>query len=277
MTTSEDFSDNISNNIADDNIAKNNIDTSDSNQETSHISPEAEIAADVTLGHRVIIGPQVKIKEGCKIGDEVEIKGKTTLGPGTRVATGALLGFPPQHRRYDGEETTLVIGGNCNIGERSTINRGTAEKGITRLGRGVTLGALSHVAHDCRLGDGVEVGTLTQIAGLVEIGNNSSLGNAVGVHQKVMIGSGAVVVDHSKVSKDIPPYLKVTGHPARIVGTGNCPDSEVKLKITRAYELLCKAGLNTSQARDKIREELTGPEISELLVFMENSKRGICR
>jgi len=241
------------------------------------IAPGAEVADDVSIADGVIIGPEVKIESGCIIAAEVEVRGRTTIGRNTRISTGALLGFPPQHREQDGEESTLVIGSSCLIGERVTIHRGTAEKGITRLGRGVRLGAFSHVAHDCLLGDGVRLGSLTQLAGLVEIGNNANLGNMVGVHQHVRIGSGAVVVDHAKVNKDVPPYLKVAGHPAEITGTGNCPDTESRLMITRAYELFCRSGLNTNQAKEKIKEELSGPVITELLAFLEKSTRGICR
>lgn len=246
-------------------------------KKTVRIAPGAELAEDVSIDDGVIIGPEVKIESGCSIAAEVKIRGRTTIGRNTRISTGALLGFPPQHREYEGEETTLVIGSSCQIGERVTIHRGTAEKGITRLGRGVRLGALSHVAHDCLLGDGVRLGTLTQLAGLVEIGNNAHLGNMVGVHQQVRIGSGAVVVDHAKLNKDVPPYLKAAGHPAEITGTGNCPDTETRLMIVRAYELLCRSGLNTKQARKKIKEELSGPAITELLAFLDNSSRGICR
>ncbi len=257
-------------------FSKNN---SENNTEESPagISSRAEIAKNVRLGNRVIIGPEVKIGSGCEIADEVQIKGRTTIGEKCKISTGALLGFPPQHRDYDGKETTLVIGGSCLIGERATIHRGTSERGITRLGRGVRVGALAHVAHDCLLGDGVRLGTLTQLAGLVEIGNNAHLGNMVGVHQQVKIGSGALILDHTKVNKDVPPYLKVAGQPAEMIGAGNCPSTEAKLMITRAYELLCRAGLNTSQAKEKIKEELSGPVITELLAFLDKSSRGICR
>ena len=255
---------------------KNNSDAN-TEKNSAEISPRAEIAEDVKLGNRVIIGPEVKIKSGCEIADEVQIKGRTTIEEKCKISTGALLGFPPQHRDYDGKDTVLVIASSCLIGERATIHRGTSERGITRLGRGVRVGALAHVAHDCLLGDGVRLGTLTQLAGLVEIGNNAHLGNMVGVHQQVKIGSGAVILDHSKLIKDVPPYIKVGGQPAEMIGTGNCPSTEAKLMITRAYELLCRAGLNISQAKEKIKEELTGPEISELLAFLEKSSRGICR
>ena len=243
----------------------------------ARIASGAKIANDVRIDDRVIIGPEVKIESGCRIAAGVEIRGRTTIARNTRISTGALLGFPPQHRDYDGKDTVLVIASSCLIGERATIHRGTSERGITRLGRGVRVGALAHVAHDCLLGDGVRLGTLTQLAGLVEIGNNAHLGNMVGVHQQVKIGSGAVILDHSKIRKDVPPYIKVGGDPAEMIGTGNCPSTEAKLMITRAYELLCRAGLNISQAKEKIKEELTGPEIFELLAFLEKSSRGICR
>lgn len=242
-----------------------------------YISEQAEIAEDVSLGNFVKIGPEVVIKEGCEIGDNVEIRGRTYIGCNNYIGRGVLLGFAPQHLGYEDEPTKLIIGDNNFIGPRATLHRGTEERGKTVVGDGNHLAAFSHIAHDCLLADKIDIGEFTQLGGHVEIGGSSTVEAMVGLHQFVKLGRGSVVKAQSKVNKDVPPYLKAAGHPARLEGTGNCPTTEVKLKISRAFELLCRSSCNTSQALEKMQEELEGPEITEFVTFLENSERGICR
>jgi UDP-N-acetylglucosamine acyltransferase len=48
--------------------------------------------------------------------------------------------------------------------------------------------------------------------------------------------------------------------------------------LHHAFHLLLSAKLNTSQALDRIREEIrTSPEVHELVQFVEESKRGVVK
>ncbi len=49
----------------------------------------------------------------------------------------------------------------------------------------------------------------------------------------------------------------------------------VREEIKRAYKLLYRSGLNTSQAVEIMKKEFESPEIKHLIHFIENSKRGI--
>ena len=246
-------------------------------ENNNYISPEAEIAEDVIIGDRVKIGPRAVIRPGCELESGVEIRGRTILGRNNYIARGALLGFAPQHLGYEDEPTKLIIGSNNYIGTRATLHRGTEERGRTVIGDGNYLAAYSHVAHDCLLADNIELGEFTQLGGHVEVGSSARIEAMVGLHQYVMLGRGAVIESQAKVNKDVPPYLRAGGHPAKLKGTGNCPSNEVKLKISRAFELLCRSDRNTSQAVEKMQEELSGPEITEFVTFLDKSERGICR
>jgi UDP-N-acetylglucosamine acyltransferase len=53
--------------------------------------------------------------------------------------------------------------------------------------------------------------------------------------------------------------------------------SQVRGELRRAYRLLYRAGLNTSQALDGMRQAgLTSGEVQRLITFVEGAKRGIC-
>ncbi|MGM0420886.1 MAG: acyl-ACP--UDP-N-acetylglucosamine O-acyltransferase [Bacillota bacterium] len=241
------------------------------------ISAEARVASDVAIGPGTIIGSGVVVEAGTVIEAEVEIQGRTHIGSNNHLARGALLGFPPQHAGYLGENTELTIGRDNYIGPRVTIHKGTSEGGSTIIGSGNHLAAFAHVAHDCLLGDGVKLGNNTQLAGHVEIGSDTIVGHRVGIHQFVRLGRGVEIVDFAKVIKDVPPFLRAEGHPAKIVGPGNCSRPELRLIMTKVYEYICHSGLNIGQAVKKIKSEFDGAEIVELAAFIESSSRGISR
>jgi UDP-N-acetylglucosamine acyltransferase len=75
----------------------------------------------------------------------------------------------------------------------------------------------------------------------------------------------------------------VEGNPTRVRGLnvvglrrlGIGPAARAELR--RAFRLLYRSGLNTSQALERMRQEgLTGSEVQRLITFIEQSKRGIC-
>ncbi len=54
--------------------------------------------------------------------------------------------------------------------------------------------------------------------------------------------------------------------------------AEAIKQLHRAFHLLLSARLNTSQALERIREEIkNSPEVDELVEFIETSKRGVVK
>ena len=98
------------------------------------VHSSAKIATDVTIGPWTTIGAGVEIGSGTEISSHVVIDRNTKLGRNNRVYSHSTLGSDPQHLGYKGEETSLEIGDNNVIREFVTVNRGTAEKGVTRIG-----------------------------------------------------------------------------------------------------------------------------------------------
>lgn len=253
-------------------------------QSTAQIDPAAQLAEDVEVGHYTVIGPQVVIGAGSKIGDHCVIIGKTTLGKGNQIFTGAVIGSIPQDKKYYGEYSEVLIGDNNVIREYVTINLGTVASGKTVLGHHNLIMAYAHIAHDCVLGDYVTLANVGTLAGHITIEDRAILGGLAAVHQFVRIGRLAIVGGCSKVIQDIPPYAMCDGHPARVrslnkVGLERSGISkEAKRQLKHAFTILFNSGLTMPHALEKVQAELPPtPEVTHLINFIKNSQRGVCR
>lgn len=253
--------------------------------ETAIVYPGAKIAPNVEIGPYSIIGPHVEIGEGTKVGPHVMIDGWTKIGLNNTIYFGASIGLEPQDLKFYGEKSFLAIGDNNIIREYVTINRGTeGGGGETRIGNNNLIMAYCHVAHDCQLGNYIVMSNSANLAGHVVVEDHAVVAGVTGVHQFVRIGKMSMVGAHTKVVKDVPPYVMVDGHPARAVGINavglrrNGLSPEVRDEIKRAYKILFRSELNISQAIERMDQELkTSPEIEHFLRFLRNATRGIVR
>ena len=199
-----------------------------------------------------------------------------------RVGSGSILGGPPQDLKYAGEETWVEVGEGTVIREYCTINRGTTQSRVTRLGKNCLVMTYVHMAHDCHVGDRVILTNGVQLAGHVTVDDCAIISGLTPVHQFVKIGAYAFIGGMSRVTKDVPPYCKAVGNPMKLYGLnavglqrhGFTPETVTELK--KAYRLFFRSGLNISQALERSRAELTIlPEVEIFLNFIEASARGV--
>lgn len=249
---------------------------------TAIVSAEAEIGDDVEIGAFAIVG------EGCVIGDGSVIAARATIernvkvGRGVKVGIGSILGGAPQDLKFAGEETTVEIGEGTTIREYVTVNRGTAYSFTTTVGRNCLLMSYAHIAHDCRVGNGVTLANMVQLAGHVTIEDKAILSGLSAVHQFARIGRHSFIGGMSRVSKDIPPFLKAVGNPVKLYGLNTIglqrsgmPDATI-LELKRAYRLFFRSDLNVTQAIERAQAELEPfAEVQELIRFVETSERGV--
>jgi UDP-N-acetylglucosamine acyltransferase len=168
------------------------------------------------------------------------------------------------------------------IREYTTINRGTAHSFKTTVGRNCLLMSYVHLAHDCRIGDGVILSNVVQLAGHVTIDDKAILSGLSAVHQFARIGRHAFIGGCSRVSKDIPPFLKAVGNPVKLYGLntvglqrGGMDDDTIR-ELKRAYRLFFRSDLNVSQAIERAQTELEPfAEVTEMIRFVEASERGV--
>jgi UDP-N-acetylglucosamine acyltransferase len=252
---------------------------------TAIISSRARIGSNVTVGPYSIIGERVTIHDDVEIAGHVVIEGPCEIGEGTQIYPFASIGQPPQDLKFRGEETRLVIGRRNVIRECVTMNRGTAGGGaLTSVGDGNLFMAQSHVAHDCIVGSDNVFANSAALAGHVTVGDHTTLGAYVGVHQFCRVGDHAFLGGYSKIVKDALPYARTDGVEAKCYGANTVGlrrkgfSNEIIRHIQQAFRLLLASSLNTDQALERVKAEMSGvPEIDYLINFIETSERGVTK
>jgi UDP-N-acetylglucosamine acyltransferase len=250
---------------------------------TAVVDPNADLAPDVEVGPFAVIGPQVRIGDGGWVGPHTVIRGPTEIGRDARIFQFASVGEDPQDKKYGGEPTRLVMGDRNVVREYATLHRGTAQdQGVTRIGDDNLFMAYTHVAHDCRIGSNVIMANAASLAGHVEIGDWAILGGFTIVHQFSRIGAHSFCAMGSVVSRDVPPFLLVGGHPAEPRGVNSEGlrrrgfDQVAIARIKQAYRLLYLSGRRREEAVAEMRA-LGSPEVDALADFINASTRSIVR
>ncbi len=253
--------------------------------ETAIVSPKADISEDCHIGAFCIVGDEVSLGSKVRLDSHVVIDGKTSVGDETHVFPFVSIGLAPQDLKYGGEKTATDIGRRNQIREFVTIHRGTSGGGgITRIGDDNLLMAQAHIAHDCVIGNEVIMANAATLAGHVEIADKANIGAYSGVHQYCRIGYEAFVGGYSVVVKDAMPFATIQGNHAKCYGLNRVgmrrrgyPKDTIE-KLHRAFHLLLSAKLNTTQAVEKIKEEVADcAEVDLLVDFIEASKRGVVK
>jgi UDP-N-acetylglucosamine acyltransferase len=246
------------------------------------VSPDAQIGEDVEIGPWAIVGEGCTIGAGSVIAARATLERNVILGPDVKVGIGTVLGGDPQDLKFKGEHTTVEIGEGTTIREYTTINRGTTQSYKTTVGKNSFIMSYVHLAHDCHVGNGVILVNSVQLAGHVTVGDKAIIAGQSAAHQFVKIGQYSFVGGCSRISQDVPPYVKAVGNPIKLYGLNsvglqrnNFPDDVIR-ELKRAYRIFFRSELNVTQAKERAAAELQPyPEVLELLRFVEDSGRGV--
>jgi UDP-N-acetylglucosamine acyltransferase len=253
--------------------------------ESAVVSRKAQIGADHFIGAFCVVGDEVVLGDKVRLESHVVVEGKTRVDDETHVYPFVSIGLAPQDLKYGGEPTAVDIGKRNHFREFVTIHRGTAGGGgLTRIGDDCLLMAQAHVAHDCTIGNSVIMANAATLAGHVEIADRANIGAYSGVHQFCRVGLEAFVGGYSVVVKDAPPFAIIQGNHAKCYGLNKVGmrrrgySKETIEKLHHAYHLFLSAKLNTTQAVEKMREEISNcKEVDMLIEFIETSKRGVVK
>lgn len=250
---------------------------------SARIDTSAVIGANVTIGPYSVIGPDVEIGDDCWIGPHAVINGPTRMGHGNKVFQFASIGEAPQDLTYHGEDTRLEIGDGNTFRENCTVNRGTIKGGgVTRIGDHNLLMACTHVAHDCELRNNTILANGASLGGHVLVEDHAMLAGFALVHQFVRVGAHAFCAMGSGLSKDVPPFVMVSGNPAHPHGINKVGlerrgfTSDDLRAIRRAYKAMYKTGLKLGEAVALLRAD-DNPHVRDMAAFIENSSRSIVR
>ena len=249
------------------------------------VDAAAELHEDVLVGPFSVIGPDVFVDSGTWIGPHVVINGPTRIGRDNRIYQFASIGDAPQDKKYAGEPTRLEIGDRNVFREYVTVNRGTVQhEGVTRIGDDNWIMAYAHIAHDCRVGNGTVFSNGASVAGHVAVDDCAILGGFTLVHQFCAIGAYAFCAFGSVISKDVPPFVMVSGNPAHVQGLNNeglkrhgFPET-ARQALRQAYRTIYRSGLSLQEAQERLQEQAgESGDVELLLSFLDRRERGIVR
>lgn len=253
-------------------------------QTLAYIDPQAKIASNVVVEPFTVIHKNVTIGEGSWIGPNVTIFPNTIIGKNCKVFPGAVLGAVPQDLKFNGEETSVIIGDNTTIREAVTINRGTIDKMKTEVGSNCLIMAYVHLAHDCIVGNNVIIANGVQVAGHVTINDHARIGGLSAVHQFVNVGRHVMIEGGSMVSKDVPPFVKAGRYPLSYEGINSVGlrrsgfSNEKITEIQDIYRVLFVHNTNVGKALKIVETQMSPtPERDEILSFISESDRGVMK
>jgi len=251
---------------------------------TAIIDSKAKISSNVKIGAYSIIGPNVDIAEGTIIHSHVSISGNTIIGKSNKIYPFASIGNDPQDLKYNGEQTTLIIGDKNTIREYVTINPGTlGGGGETKIGNNCLLMISSHIAHDCMIGNNVIIANNVPIGGHGNIGDNVIIGGNSAVQQFTRIGKMAMIGGMTGVLNDVIPYGLSIGNRNFLQGLNliglrrnDIPNKEI-LSLSEAYKEIFKTDKLTDNLNKLNGSFKDNPLVNDVIEFInKDKKRPIC-
>jgi UDP-3-O-[3-hydroxymyristoyl] glucosamine N-acyltransferase len=217
------------------------------------IDAQCVVGAEVVLGDRVHLHPNVVAVGAVSIGADTEVFPGAVLGrtpatspalsrtpdPGGSVTIGTGCSIGSHAIIYNGVDIgseSLVgdlasIREQCQIGTRCIVGRGVSMHPDARLGDGTRVydhshvGTGSRIGRNCFIGVGVVMTSDNALGSLpyspervrgAALGDGVAVGSAVVILPGVEIGERATVASCALVTHDVAPGSTVRGQPARL-------------------------------------------------------------
>ena len=253
---------------------------------SSIIHPDTKIHNSCKVGPYAIIEEGVKIGEGCDIQSHAIIKMNTVLGKNVTAGHFSVIGGDPQHLEFDKTINSIVrVEDNVRISEGVTIHRSLYPGGTTIIGSDCFLMGNSHVGHDCELQENVILANGALLGGHVKVGRFAFIGGGAGIHQFTRIGSGTMIGGLAEVSKDVPPYIIVSGRNEacglNLIGLKrqNVSANEIRVLKYAYRSILMRSGKLDEKAKECLADEqiLNSQMAKEFVEFFITKRRGFVK
>ncbi len=250
---------------------------------TAIINKNAKVHPSVKVGPYTVIGPNVEIGENTEIQSHVSITGNIKIGKRNKIYPFVSIN-DPQDLKYNGEDTSLIIGDDNKIREYVTINPGTVGGGgTTVIGNDCLFMISSHIAHDCKVGNNVIIANNVPLGGHAIIEDNVVIGGNSAVQQFTRIGKMAMIGGMTGVLHDVIPYGLSTGNRNSLQGLNLIGLRRAKfenkdiLGLSEAYKEIF-ATKNINENINKLNGSFQkNPLVKEVIEFIsKDKKRSIC-
>lgn len=250
--------------------------------EQAFVSKKARIHKNAEIGPFAIIEDDVELAPNVKVWPHAYICNGVTIGEGSQIHMGAVIGHFPQDLAFENKKSYTKIGARTVIREYATIHRGTKEGTSTVIGDDCYLMAVSHVGHNCQIGNNVIIANGALLGGYITVEDSAFISGNVVIHQFCRIGALAMIGGFTGVNMDVPPYMLVRGpsviRSLNLVGLRRAKITKEAISgIREAYKVLFMSGLNTKEAIEEIKRLKPSRELDHLVKFIQDSKRGICK
>jgi len=250
------------------------------------VDPKARVDESAEIGPFCVVAAEVSIGARTRLMAHVYVEGPTLIGEDNLFYPYSTVGVASQDLKYKGERAETRIGHRNRIREFVTVHRGTEGGGLlTCIGDDSLLMAYVHVAHDVRVGSHCVLANGVTLGGHVTVGDSAVIGAFTGVHQFCRIGRHAMVGGYSVLTQDVAPFsMTVSPREVKVFGVNKTGlerrgyPSQTIDHLHKAFRLLGSGKLNTTQAMEQIRAEISGcAEVDEVLAFLETSERGVIK
>ena len=253
---------------------------------SASVAASAKLARGVTVGALAVIGEEVELGEGCVVHPHAVIYGPSRFGVANVFHPFCVVGGDPQDYTFGGERTELIVGDKNIFREYVTVSRGTKKGGgITRLGNENFVLAYTHIGHDCQIGSNNLFVNAATLAGHVTVEDFATIGALSPVHQFCRVGRYSYIGACTVIVQDVPPFSRVVteretkSFGPNSIGLERKGFSAERIKnLQRAFRLLSRSKLNTSQSLVEMRAQFSDSEdVRELVNFIETAERGIVK
>lgn len=231
-----------------------------------------------------LVGPNVKLGAGVKIGPFCTVLGNTTIGDRTRLSGYVSIGFEAEVLAVTVNHGSIVIGSDCRIREFATIHAPKTPESATTIGNKCYIMNYCHISHDATLGNNVTLTNGVSLAGFVQLGNNVNMMAHSAMHQFCKVGEYSAVAPFSGARQDLPPFCIFEGKGAFFAGLNRIglkragvPQASIEeLRVLTRWFYQEKVTLAT--IKEKINESgLVSSEVHRFISFVETSQRGVSR
>jgi len=207
------------------------------------VHPTAVVDPEARLGDRVCIGPLCVVDREARLGDGVVLHSNVTVGAGVEIGDETVLHpgvvlypFVSVGRRCVFHSNTVVgsdglgfvmreagwekvpqgglveIGDDVELGANVAVDR--ARTGATRIGNGVKVDNLVHVAHNVQIGDHSLLAAQSGIAGSTRLGKRVVMGGQSGIAGHLELEDGVGVAGKAVVNRSVKKGTQLAGNPA---------------------------------------------------------------
>ena len=183
------------------------------------IEANSEIGDNTSIGAGTFIGQEVKIGQANEIAPNVTIMHRCIIGNKNVFHSGVVIGgdgfgfVPGPQGLVKVAQTGIVqIDDDVEIGANTTVDRARFER--TWIKSNAKIDNQVMIAHNVEIGESSIIVAQSGIAGSSKIGRGVILGAKVGINGHITLGDGVKVAGTSGVHKSVPAGEIVLGTPA---------------------------------------------------------------